>query len=120
VARFQEVVLLVLLFNPHQGNQAQSINIIQISHGVNCQTDVLGAVFPQPNDIESIEILKDASATAIYGLACSFSDDQKVVLKIDCRGQLKLFHRTHAELDLLNANVICGIPNAGGFPNTNP
>lgn len=27
----------------------------------------VGAVFPQPNDIESMEILKDASATAIYG-----------------------------------------------------
>lgn len=27
----------------------------------------VGATFPQPNDIESMEILKDASATAIYG-----------------------------------------------------
>ena len=27
----------------------------------------VGATFPQPNDIQSIEVLKDASATAIYG-----------------------------------------------------
>ncbi|MDP5138892.1 MAG: TonB-dependent receptor plug domain-containing protein, partial [Spirosomaceae bacterium] len=27
----------------------------------------IGATMPQPNDIESIEVLKDASATAIYG-----------------------------------------------------
>ena len=57
------------------GEPGASISIrVRGSSSLNASSDPLvvvdgfvGAAFPQQNDIESIEILKDASATAIYG-----------------------------------------------------
>ena len=57
------------------GEPGADINIrVRGSSSLNASADPLvvvdgfvGAAFPQQNDIESIEILKDASATAIYG-----------------------------------------------------
>lgn len=70
----------------------------------------VGANFPQPADIASIEVLKDASATAIYGSRGS----NGVVLVTTKRGKVGKIsveynfnystQRTANELDLLNAD----------------
>lgn len=70
----------------------------------------VGATMPQPNDIQSMEILKDASATAIYGSRGS----NGVVLVTTKKGKIgKLtveynlnysVQNTANELDLLNAD----------------
>ncbi len=70
----------------------------------------VGATFPQPNDIESIEILKDASATAIYGSRGS-NGVVLVTTKKGRNGKLSVefntnysIQNTANELDLLNAD----------------
>ncbi|WP_396635739.1 SusC/RagA family TonB-linked outer membrane protein [Maribacter sp. R77961] len=70
----------------------------------------VGATFPQPNDIESIEILKDASATAIYGSRGS-NGVVLVTTKKGRKGKLSVefntnysIQNTANELDLLNAD----------------
>ncbi len=70
----------------------------------------VGAEYPQPGDIESVEILKDASATAIYGSRGSGG----VILVTTKKGragrmvvELNTSYSTQQvsnELDLLNAN----------------
>ncbi len=70
----------------------------------------VGATFPQPNDIQSVEILKDASATAIYGSRGS----NGVVIVTTKKGRtgdvaIELnstygFNATANRLDLLNAS----------------
>lgn len=70
----------------------------------------VGAVFPQPADIQSIEVLKDASATAIYGSRGS----NGVVLVTTKKGRVGKLNvevnlnysvqNTANELDLLNAD----------------
>ncbi|MBC3759602.1 TonB-dependent receptor [Hyunsoonleella sp. SJ7] len=69
----------------------------------------VGAVMPQPNDIQSIEILKDASATAIYGSRGS-NGVVMVTTKKGRSGRLSVevnsnysVQNTANELDLLNA-----------------
>jgi TonB-linked SusC/RagA family outer membrane protein len=70
----------------------------------------VGASFPQQNDIESIEILKDASATAIYGsrgsggvilVTTKKGKSGKPVLEINSSYSTQ---ETTNRLDLLNAN----------------
>ena len=70
----------------------------------------VGAVFPQPNDIESIEVLKDASATAIYG-SQGANGVVLVTTKKGRSGRLTVEFNTNYstqstsnELDLLNAD----------------
>lgn len=70
----------------------------------------VGATFPQPNDIESVEILKDASATAIYGSRGS-NGVVLVTTKKGKTGKVSLdlnsnysVQNTSNRLDLLNAN----------------
>jgi len=70
----------------------------------------VGAAMPQPNDIQSIEILKDASATAIYGSRGS-NGVVMVTTKKGSAGKLTVevnsnysFQSTANELDLLNAS----------------
>lgn len=70
----------------------------------------VGAVFPQPSDIQSIEVLKDASATAIYGSRGS-NGVVLVTTKKGTRGKLSIevnstyaIQNTVSELDLLNAD----------------
>ncbi|WP_299258412.1 TonB-dependent receptor [uncultured Aquimarina sp.] len=70
----------------------------------------VGGVFPQANDIESIEILKDASATAIYGSRGS-NGVVLVTTKKGKKGKLSVevnttysIQNTANRLDLLNAN----------------
>lgn len=74
----------------------------------------VGAIFPQPNDIESIEILKDASATAIYGsrgsngvVLVTTKKGRKGKLTVEFNSNLSL-QNTANELDLLNANQFAG------------
>lgn len=65
----------VVVQTQNGGEPGASISIrVRGSSSLNASSDPLvvvdgfvGAAFPQQNDIESIEILKDASATAIYG-----------------------------------------------------
>jgi TonB-linked SusC/RagA family outer membrane protein len=70
----------------------------------------VGAVMPQPNDIESMEVLKDASATAIYGSRGS-NGVVLVTTKKGRSGKLSIeinsnysIQNTASELDLLNAD----------------
>ena len=70
----------------------------------------VGAIFPQPNDIESVEILKDASATAIYGSQAS-NGVIVITTKKGKKGKLSVeFNSTYSvqttanSLDLLNAD----------------
>ncbi|WP_298314000.1 TonB-dependent receptor [uncultured Aquimarina sp.] len=70
----------------------------------------VGGVFPQANDIESIEILKDASATAIYGSRGS-NGVVLVTTKKGRKGKLSVevnttysIQNTANRLDLLNAD----------------
>ncbi|PWG04552.1 SusC/RagA family TonB-linked outer membrane protein [Polaribacter aquimarinus] len=70
----------------------------------------VGAVMPQPNDIESIEVLKDASATAIYGSRGS-NGVVLVTTKKGKKGRLSIefntnysVQNTSNKLDLLDAN----------------
>ncbi|WP_378187011.1 SusC/RagA family TonB-linked outer membrane protein [Aquimarina sp. W85] len=70
----------------------------------------VGGTLPQPNDIQSMEILKDASATAIYGSRGS-NGVVLVTTKKGKSGRLSVeFNTNYAvqntanELDLLNAN----------------
>ncbi|WP_299550823.1 TonB-dependent receptor [Seonamhaeicola sp.] len=70
----------------------------------------VGAVMPQPNDIQSIEVLKDASATAIYGSRGS-NGVVLVTTKKGKSGRLSVelnsnysIQNTANELDLLNAD----------------
>lgn len=70
----------------------------------------VGATMPQPNDIQSIEVLKDASATAIYGSRGS-GGVVLVTTKKGRSGKLTVeinsnysFQNTANELDLLDAN----------------
>ncbi|WP_299014608.1 TonB-dependent receptor [uncultured Polaribacter sp.] len=70
----------------------------------------VGATFPQPNDIASMEILKDASATAIYGSRGS-NGVVLVTTKKGRKGKITMEFNTNYsiqntinELDLLDAN----------------
>jgi TonB-linked SusC/RagA family outer membrane protein len=70
----------------------------------------VGATIPQPNDIQSMEILKDASATAIYGSRGS-NGVVLVTTKKGRSGKLSIeinsnysSQNTSNELDLLNAS----------------
>lgn len=70
----------------------------------------VGATMPQPNDIQSMEVLKDASATAIYGSRGS-NGVVLVTTKRGRSGKLSIeinsndsFQNTSGRLDLLNAN----------------
>ena len=70
----------------------------------------VGAVMPQPNDIESMEVLKDASATAIYGSRGS-NGVVMVTTKKGRSGKLSVefnsnysVQNTSNELNLLNAD----------------
>jgi len=70
----------------------------------------VGASMPQPNDIKSMEILKDASATAIYGSRGS-NGVVLVTTKKGKKGRLNIEFNTNYsvqntanQLDLLNAN----------------
>lgn len=70
----------------------------------------VGATMPQPNDIESMEILKDASATAIYGSRGS-NGVVLVTTKKGIIGRLSVDYNlnystqnTSNKLDLLNAD----------------
>ena len=70
----------------------------------------VGATMPQPNDIASIEVLKDASATAIYGSRGS-NGVVMVTTKTGKNGKLSVevnsnysVQNTANRLDLLNAN----------------
>ncbi len=69
----------------------------------------VGATMPQPNDIESMEVLKDASATAIYGSRGS-NGVVMVTTKKGRTGKISVEFNTNYsvqntanELDLLNA-----------------
>ena len=77
----------------------------------------VGATMPQPNDIESLEVLKDASATAIYGSRGS-NGVIIVTTKRGKSGKLAVeFNSTLAtqatanRLDLLNANEFTAYQN---------
>ena len=70
----------------------------------------VGATMPQPNDIQSIEVLKDASATAIYGsrgsggvvlVTTKKGRSGKITVEINSNYS---FQNTANELDLLDAN----------------
>lgn len=70
----------------------------------------VGATFPQPNDIQSMEILKDASATAIYGsrgsngvVLVTTKKGKSGALKIELNSNYSV-QNTANELDLLDAN----------------
>ncbi|TBN03668.1 TonB-dependent receptor [Hyunsoonleella flava] len=70
----------------------------------------VGATFPQPNDIESIEVLKDASATAIYGsrgsngvVLVTTKKGRSGALTIELNSNYSV-QNTANELDLLNAD----------------
>ncbi|PKQ65199.1 SusC/RagA family protein [Labilibaculum filiforme] len=70
----------------------------------------VGATMPQPNDIQSMEVLKDASATAIYGSRGS-NGVVLVTTKKGKSGKLSVelnsnysIQNTANELDLLNAD----------------
>lgn len=70
----------------------------------------VGATFPQPNDIESIEVLKDASATAIYGsrgsngvVLVTTKKGRSGALTIELNTNYSV-QNTANELDLLNAD----------------
>lgn len=78
----------------------------------------VGAVFPQPNDIESIEVLKDASATAIYG-SQGANGVVLVTTKKGRSGRLTVeFNTNYAaqstsnQLDLLNADEFASFQQA--------
>ena len=77
----------------------------------------VGAPFPQANDIASIEILKDASSTAIYGSQGS-NGVVVVTTKKGTKGKLSVqlnstyaFQRTADDLDLLNASEFADYQN---------
>jgi TonB-linked SusC/RagA family outer membrane protein len=77
----------------------------------------VGATMPQPNDIESMEVLKDASATAIYGSRGS-NGVVLVTTKKGKSGKLTVeFNTNYAvqntanELDLLNADQFADYQN---------
>lgn len=70
----------------------------------------VGANFPQPNDIQSIEVLKDASATAIYGsrgangvvlVTTKKGSDGKLSVELNTNYSTS---STANQLELLNAN----------------
>lgn len=70
----------------------------------------VGASMPQPNDIESIEVLKDASATAIYGsrgsngvvmVTTKKGKSGKLVVELNSNYSVQ---NTANKLDLLNAD----------------
>lgn len=70
----------------------------------------VGAVMPQPNDIESMEVLKDASATAIYGsrgsngvVMVTTKKGRKGKLSVEFNSNYSL-QNTSNQLDLLNAD----------------
>ncbi|GGD27579.1 SusC/RagA family TonB-linked outer membrane protein [Hyunsoonleella pacifica] len=70
----------------------------------------VGATFPQPNDIASIEVLKDASATAIYGsqgsngvVMVTTKKGRSGALTIELNSNYSV-QNTANELDLLDAN----------------
>ncbi|WP_298338955.1 TonB-dependent receptor [uncultured Algibacter sp.] len=70
----------------------------------------VGATFPQPNDIQSMEILKDASATAIYGsrgsngvVLVTTKKGRSGALKVELNTNYSV-QNTSNELDLLNAD----------------
>jgi len=70
----------------------------------------VGATFPQPNDIQSIEVLKDASATAIYGsrgsngvVLVTTKKGRSGALSIELNSNYSV-QNTSNELDLLDAN----------------
>ena len=78
----------------------------------------VGATFPQPNDIESMEILKDASATAIYGSRGS-NGVVLVTTKKGKEGKISMefnanfsTQNTSNELDLLDADQFAGYQQA--------
>jgi TonB-linked SusC/RagA family outer membrane protein len=70
----------------------------------------VGAVMPQPNDIQSMEVLKDASATAIYGsrgangvILVTTKKGRKGALTVEVNSNYALQNTTN-KLDLLNAD----------------
>jgi len=91
----------------------------------------VGATMPQPNDIQSMEVLKDASATAIYGSRGS-NGVVLVTTKKGRSGKLTVeinsnyaSQNTSNELDLLNADQFAAYQTAlnpgytAGNANTN-
>lgn len=70
----------------------------------------IGGVVPQPNDIESIEILKDASATAIYGsrgangvIMITTKKGRKGKMQVELNSNYSV-QNVSKQLDLLNAS----------------
>lgn len=70
----------------------------------------VGATMPQPNDIESIEVLKDASATAIYGsrgsngvVLVSTKKGKNGKMSVEVNSNYSI-QNTANRLDLLNAD----------------
>ena len=77
----------------------------------------VGANMPQPTDIESMQILKDASATAIYGsqgangvVLITTKKGKKGKLNIDFTSNYSV-QNTANKLDLLNANDFANYQN---------
>ena len=108
----------VVVQTQNGGEPGANISIrVRGSSSLNASSDPLvvvdgfiGAAFPQQNDIESIEILKDASATAIYGSRGSGG----VILVTTKKGKAGApsvefnstfsFQNTTNRLDLMDAN----------------
>lgn len=74
----------------------------------------IGGAIPQPNDIESIEILKDASATAIYGsrgangvIMVTTKKGQKGKMQVEVNSNYSV-QNVSQQLDLLNASQYAG------------
>lgn len=108
----------VVVQSNNGGEPGAAINIkIRGNTSINASSSPLivvdgfvGAVMPQPNDIESMEILKDASATAIYGSRGS-NGVVLVTTKKGRSGKLRVevnttysVQNTAKQLDLLNAD----------------
>ncbi len=100
------------------GEPGASIKIrVRGSSSLNASSDPLvvvdgfvGAAFPQQNDIESIEVLKDASATAIYGsrgaggvILVTTKKGKSGVPTVELNTSYS-FQETTNRLDLLDAN----------------
>ncbi|WP_108805423.1 TonB-dependent receptor [Aquimarina sp. Aq107] len=108
----------VVVQSNNGGEPGSAVNIqVRGNTSINANSDPLivvdgfvGAIFPQANDIESIEVLKDASAAAIYGsrgsngvVLVTTKKGRKGKLSIDVNSNYSVQNITN-ELDLLNAD----------------
>ncbi|AUP78685.1 SusC/RagA family TonB-linked outer membrane protein [Flavivirga eckloniae] len=115
----------VVIQSNNGGEPGAPINIkIRGNTSINANSNPLivvdgfvGAVMPQPNDIESIEVLKDASSTAIYGSQGS-NGVIMVTTKKGKNGKVSIelnstyaVQNTSNEIDLLNANEFADYQN---------